>query len=70
MIGVVAGLLIQLNGWAGSTGLIALDAPMHSFETYLGSIALTLVTVILVGAIGAVVGAGVHILLNMIAEVE
>lgn len=71
MAGVVLGLLIQLNGWAGMTGLVSLDsAPTPGFETYLGSIALTLVTVILVGAIGAVIGAVVHIVLNMIAEVE
>lgn len=71
MIGVVAGLLIQLNGLAGMTGLVSLDStPTPGFETYLGSIALTLVTVILVGAIGAVIGAAVHIVLNMIAEVE
>ena len=70
MLGVVGGLLLQLNGWAGSTGLVALDAPVAGFETYLGSIALTLVTVILVGTIGAVIGAAVHIVLNMIAEIE
>ncbi|MBS3125634.1 hypothetical protein J4211_05305 [Candidatus Woesearchaeota archaeon] len=70
MVGVVAGLLIQLNGVASSTGMAMLDTPVHGFEAYLGSAALTLVTVIIVGAIGAVIGAAVHILMNMIAEVE
>ena len=70
MIGVVVGLLLQLNGFTGSTGMAMLDTPMHGFEAYLGSAALTLVTVIIVGAIGAVIGAAVHILMNMIAEVE